>query len=55
MICSLCKEDKDTTEFYTRDGVHHNEPIELCDSCVKEKEMKSLLCEGCYEKWRGFR
>ena len=55
MICDKCGEDKDTTEFYTRDGVHHDKPIEVCDKCVEEQDMKKMLCESCFDKWKGFR
>ena len=55
MICCICKEDGDTTEFYTWDNEHHDKPRELCDKCVEEQDMKKILCDECFNKWRGFR
>ena len=55
MICSVCKEDRDTTEVIVRDGTTYEPPKKYCDECLEERDMKELLCEKCFIKWESYR
>lgn len=55
MICSVCNKEKDCTEFYTIAGATLEDPVNYCDECREEKEMKDMLCEDCFNRWEGYR